>query len=224
MNVMIAEDDYRVAEIHEQFLKKINDIQVVAKAQSAKETVILAKKHQPDLLLLDVYLPDQLGTDTLIELQQSCPTMQVILITAATEKEIFRSALQHGVADFLVKPIAFERLQSAVSKVEKLSAWLQEKEPIDQSVADQFFQKTDKRLSEDVNLPKGIDQLTLQKVRTLLNEQVEGITAESMGRMFGASRTTSRRYLEYLISVGEAKAELEYGIVGRPERKYWTVK
>ncbi|WP_353625878.1 response regulator [Bacillus sp. JCM 19041] len=58
MNVMIAEDDYRVAEIHEQFLKKMNDIQVVAKAQSAKETVDLAKKHQPDLLLLDVYLPD----------------------------------------------------------------------------------------------------------------------------------------------------------------------
>lgn len=223
MNVMIAEDDYRVAEIHEQFLKKINNIQVVAKAQTAKETVAFAKKHQPDLLLLDVYLPDQLGTDTLIELQQSCPTMQVILITAATEKEIFRSALQHGVADFLVKPIAFERLQSAVSKVEKLSAWLKEKEPIDQSVADQFFQKSNKRLSEDTNLPKGIDQLTLQKVRTLLNEQVEGITAEAMGRMFGASRTTSRRYLEYLISIGEAKAELEYGIVGRPERKYWTV-
>ncbi|WP_078394260.1 response regulator [Shouchella patagoniensis] len=223
MNVMIAEDDYRVAEIHEQFLKKINNIQVVAKAQTAKETVALAKKHQPDLLLLDVYLPDQLGTDTLIELQQSCPTMQVILITAATEKEIFRSALQHGVADFLVKPIAFERLQSAVSKVEKLSAWLKEKEPIDQSVADQFFQKSNKRLSEDANLPKGIDQLTLQKVRTLLNEQVEGITAEAMGRMFGASRTTSRRYLEYLISIGEAKAELEYGIVGRPERKYWVV-
>ncbi|WP_353625879.1 hypothetical protein [Bacillus sp. JCM 19041] len=141
--------------------------------------------------------------------------MQVILITAATEKEIFRSALQHGVADFLVKPIAFERLQAAVSKAEELNVWLKEKDPIDQSVADQFFQKTNKRFIQDINLPKGIDQLTLQKVRTLLNEQAEGITAEALGRMFGASRTTSRRYLEYLISVGEAKAELEYGIVGR---------
>jgi CitB family two-component system response regulator CitT len=37
----------------------------------------------------------------------------------------------------------------------------------------------------------------------------------------GASRTTARRYLEYLISIGEGKAELSYGIVGRPERIYY---
>ncbi len=72
-------------------------------------------------------------------------------------------------------------------------------------------------------MPKGIDRLTLEKVRHLLQEQQDGITAEALGKQFGASRTTSRRYLEYLISIDEAKAELEYGIVGRPERKYWKL-
>ncbi|MGK0700962.1 hypothetical protein ACR3I8_16185 [Priestia flexa] len=49
------------------------------------------------------------------------------------------------------------------------------------------------------------------------------MTAEELGKLLGASRTTSRRYLEYLISIREAKAELVYGIVGRPERKYYVV-
>jgi CitB family two-component system response regulator CitT len=50
-----------------------------------------------------------------------------------------------------------------------------------------------------------------------------GINAEDLSEHLGASRTTARRYLEYLISTGKAKAELEYGIVGRPERKYYLI-
>lgn len=223
MNVMIAEDDFRVADIHEQFLQQIQNITVVAKAQSAKETIHLVSQHQPDLLLLDVYLPDQLGVDLLPTLQAKSPLMQVILITAATEKEIFVRALQQGVTDYLVKPITFERLQTAVKKAESLKAWFNDQKPINQEVADQFFQKQISSPERDVVLPKGIDQLTLEKVQTLLSQQTEGYTAEAFGKKFGASRTTSRRYLEYLISVGKAKAELEYGIVGRPERKYWPI-
>ncbi len=60
-------------------------------------------------------------------------------------------------------------------------------------------------------------------MRELLKQQNEGITAEELGKLLGASRTTSRRYLEYLISIHEVKAELVYGIVGRPERKYYVV-
>jgi len=50
-----------------------------------------------------------------------------------------------------------------------------------------------------------------------LNKEV---TAEELGKMIGASRSTARRYLEYLVSKGEAAADLSYGVVGRPERVY----
>ena len=40
----------------------------------------------------------------------------------------------------------------------------------------------------------------------------------------GASRTTARRYVEYLVTTGECRAELAYGIIGRPERKYYPAK
>ncbi len=47
------------------------------------------------------------------------------------------------------------------------------------------------------------------------------MTAEELGEKMGASRTTARRYAEFLVSREEALAELEYGIIGRPERKYY---
>ncbi|MDS8902257.1 HTH domain-containing protein, partial [Streptococcus pneumoniae] len=61
-----------------------------------------------------------------------------------------------------------------------------------------------------------------QKVQKLLAQYEDGVTAEKMGEEMGASRTTARRYLEYLVSTDDCYAELGYGIVGRPERKYFV--
>ncbi|WP_084167644.1 response regulator [Shouchella lehensis] len=220
---MIAEDDYHVAGIHEKFLQQLPDIHVVAKAQTANETIQLVNRYQPDLVLLDVYLPDQLGVDVVEQLYEVAPHVQIILITAATEKDIFTEALHLGVIDYLIKPIAFERLKEAIEKAQAQSKQLKQSPRITQALADSFFLRVKDNSDKESELPKGIDRLTLEKVRHLLSKQQDGITAEALGKEFGASRTTSRRYLEYLISIDEAKAELEYGIVGRPERKYWKL-
>ena len=69
-------------------------------------------------------------------------------------------------------------------------------------------------------MPKGIDALTLDKVRDLIARGGQW-SAEDMGLEMGASRTTARRYLEYLVGTGELTAEVSYGSVGRPERRYF---
>jgi two-component system CitB family response regulator len=72
--------------------------------------------------------------------------------------------------------------------------------------------------------PKGIDPLTLAKIKKhMLAVDEEGITAEVLSSMVGVSRSTARRYLEYLISGKKVHAELIYGSVGRPERRYFLV-
>ena len=77
----------------------------------------------------------------------------------------------------------------------------------------------------EVRLPKGIDQLTLEKVENIVQRLDEkGINADNMGEQLGISRTTARRYLEYLVSRGTVKPSLTYGSVGRPERLYFAVK
>ena len=57
----------------------------------------------------------------------------------------------------------------------------------------------------------------------MLTVNEEGITAEMLSAMVGVSRSTARRYLEYLISGKKVHAELTYGSVGRPERRYFLV-
>ena len=69
-------------------------------------------------------------------------------------------------------------------------------------------------------LPKGIDRLTLRRVIDALADAPDSLTAMQMARAMGASRSTARRYLEFLVAHHAVSAELGYGDVGRPERRY----
>jgi hypothetical protein len=66
-------------------------------------------------------------------------------------------------------------------------------------------------------LPKGIDELTLKKVLQVITVQTSTMSAEQVGDTIGASRTTARRYLEYLVGVDKIDVQIHYGSVGRPE-------
>ncbi|WP_339146031.1 MULTISPECIES: response regulator [unclassified Sutcliffiella] len=226
INVAIAEDDFRVASIHEQFLQKIEGVRVVNKALNASQTMDQLAKGETDLILLDNFMPDESGVSLLPLIRKRFPEVDIIMITAATEKAVVEVALKYGVVDYLIKPVTFERFQHAIKTYLERKAFIKEKESYDQTVIDQFFHRNGsmEREKQKDSLPKGIDQLTLEKVKGLLDSDYhDGWTAEQMGELMGASRTTARRYLEYLISLNKAKAELEYGMVGRPERKYYRI-
>ena len=219
MKVLIAEDDFRVAGIHQEFIRQIAGVEVIEKATTAAETISFLKEKTLDILLLDIYMPDQQGTELLAVIRKVQPNITIIVITATTERAVFRKAYQYGVTDFLIKPITFERFEHAISKARSRHMFLQAEEQISQEDADRFFAYTEADGRES-SLPKGIDPITLDKVKALLKNIDGGITADAMSESLGASRTTSRRYLEYLITIKEARAELEYGLVGRPERLY----
>ena len=71
-------------------------------------------------------------------------------------------------------------------------------------------------------MPKGIDKLTLEKVQQVLSSvQIPGLTTEEVASQIGASRTTVRCYLEYLVSQMILDVNISYGGVGCPERRYF---
>ena len=77
-------------------------------------------------------------------------------------------------------------------------------------------------MREFQELPKGIDRLTLEKVQHVFSSlQGSGLTSEEVASQIGASRTTVRRYLEYLVSQIILDVDVSYGGVGRPERRYF---
>lgn len=91
IRAVIAEDDFRVADIHEKFLKNFDEIEVVGKAVNAKKTLRILEQKSPDLLLLDVYMPDQLGTDLLPDIRRKFPNVDIIMITAQRIKNNLKS-------------------------------------------------------------------------------------------------------------------------------------
>lgn len=225
MKVMISEDDFRVAEMHAQFLRMIDEVEIVGKALNAEDTLEMLVERQPDLLLLDVYMPDQLGVDILHEVREKAPLVDVIMLTAAKEKEIVEKALKYGIIDYIIKPITLERFQQTIEDYQKRKELFAETDTFDQTMVDELMKTPQEEAESSAPpSPKGIDPLSLEKVETMLKEAKEGLTAEQASHQMGASKTTARRYLEYLITIRKGKAEMNYGRVGRPERKYYILK
>ncbi|OIK10410.1 response regulator [Bacillus sp. MUM 116] len=224
IKVVIAEDDFRIADIHEKFLQKFKQIEVVGKALNGEQTLQLIKNEQPDLLLLDVYMPDMLGAELLPIIRESSPKMGIIMVTAATDKVFLEKAISYGVENYLIKPVNRERFDEVIFEYIKKHTLLMSNQEVNQSYVDLLFGKNKmERSGKSTGLPKGIDEITLGKVKAVLYEKRDGLSAEEVGQEIGASRITARRYLEYLASIKEAKAEVVYGIVGRPERKYYPI-
>lgn len=217
--VMIIEDDLAIAQLHQRYLDQIGGFEVIGIATSKLEAEMQLDVFEPDLLLLDVYLPDGTGLELLNALRAKSLSCDVILITAARDVDTLQQAMRGGVVDYLLKPVVFPRLEAALKKYSAQKQQLGQTLDLDQSLVDKMLRSHDGAESAKNRLPKGIDGVTLEKIRALFVEN-ENLTADEAGEKIGASRTTARRYLEHLISSGELEADLNYGSVGRPERTY----
>ena len=150
--------------------------------------------------------------------------IDIIMITAAREIDTLKQAMHGGVFDYIIKPIMLDRFTETLVRYKeyyhKMHELMKGKELIGQEDIDQLIRREQTVSGTDNQLPKGIHPLTLEKVLAVVKRYDDGITAEEVGKLIGASRTTSRRYLEYLVSISQVTADISYGSVGRPERIY----
>jgi two-component system CitB family response regulator len=222
IRVVIAEDDPRIAEIQKRFLERIEGFELVGVAHGLEEARDLVEVLEPELLLLDIQFPTGTGLELLRELRNRGLSTDVILVTAATEVETLREAMRGGVFDYILKPLVFERLQTALQGFADHLAKLQQLASLEQRDVDTLLPRSGsaEESGQPQRLPKGIDSLTLERVRAVFDQSHQAMSAEAVGALIGASRTTARRYLEFLISRQELQAQVNYGSVGRPERHY----
>ncbi|WP_328186669.1 response regulator [Marinobacter sp. OP 3.4] len=222
IRLLIVEDDTQIAEIQRRFVERMDGVELCGLAHTLADARDQIDVLRPDLVLLDVYFPDGTGLELLRELRASDSPSDVILITAAREVDTLRSALRGGVFDYILKPLVFERLQAAIQRYREHRDTLDSLGDVAQKEVDALLPHTPPEAASESNaprLPKGIDALTLDKIREVVRTNGDW-SAEAVGQEIGASRTTARRYLEYLVSTDELTAEVTYGTVGRPERRY----
>jgi len=221
LRVLIVEDDRRIADLHRRFTEKVSGFEVVGIASDYSDAAEQAHILEPDLVLLDLYLPEGNGLDLLLELRSRNLTVDVILITAAREADTLQRALRGGVFDYIIKPVVFSRFEESLNKFARTRNRLAKAQDVDQAEVDRLMHGSVDGPTGSSDAPKGIDPLTLEKVQALFPAGCgDGFTAEALASAIGASRSTARRYLEYLVSTGLLEADVNYGTVGRPERFY----
>ncbi|MBU2511382.1 response regulator [bacterium] len=221
IQVLIVEDDRRVSEIQRLFTEKVSGFSVIGIALSIAEAEEMLAILKPDLVLLDIYFPEGNGIDLLWKIRSHYRSVDVILITAAKEVNILQEAIRGGVFDYILKPIVFDRFRNTLNKFFDYRSKITEMKTVDQLDVDGLLHPVKPATSNEDLMPKGIDAITLEKIITVIDTMAEvGITADKVGKLIGVSRTTARRYLEYLVSSGTVGADLSYGTVGRPERIY----
>ncbi len=223
IRVVIAEDDARIAEIQQRFMERIEGFEVIGLSHSLEQTEQMVEILEPDLLLLDIHFPDGNGLDYLKKIREQNINTDVILMTAARDIDTLKSAMHGGIFDYIVKPLVFERIEDSMNRYLQHVQRIKSLHRIDQKTIDSLLPRggsDNANVSTEHFLPKGIDALTLVKVQDLFAATGSPIGASTVGDNIGVSRTTARRYLEYLVSSGELIVDVNYGGVGRPERYY----
>ncbi|MEX1135771.1 MAG: LytTR family DNA-binding domain-containing protein [Balneolales bacterium] len=115
LNVILVDDEELARKRMQLLLDELgHDVRIIAEASNGKEAIQLIRKHQPDLIFLDIQMPVLDGFDVVDLLAGECPT--VIFVTAYDEYAL--KAFEVHAVDYLLKPVRKERLKQALEKVE----------------------------------------------------------------------------------------------------------
>jgi len=235
INVLIVEDDPMVIEVNRSYVNAVQGFEVIGEARTAKEGLELISTLKPDLVLLDIYLPDMSGVEALQTMRKSSLPADVILVTAAQDTGTIQNALRYGAIDYIVKPFKFTRLKAALENYAALKKKLQNTKHLTQKEIDTAFikrmaahagpgnepgDKVEVQEQTRVDIPKGLSDITLRQVLLTLLKESCPLSAEEVAEKVGLARVTARRYLEYLHQLDKVKLELRYGSVGRPVKRY----
>lgn len=216
IRVLVVDDDFMVARIHERFVERTEGFAVAGTAGTGAAALAAVAELDPDLVLLDVHLPDMDGIEVLRSLRAAGHGVGVIMVTADRDADIVRAALLGGAQQYLVKPFEYPELAERLRAVARsLTALDSESEP-DQSAIDRAFGGGTHAATA---LPKGLSAETAAALAEALAGAGE-VSAAEAADIVGLSRVSARRYLEHFVGTGRATVRLRYGTAGRPERRY----
>lgn len=219
IRTLVVDDDYMAASIHRSYAERVRGFEVVAEAHTGAEALELVRRLQPDLVLLDIYLPDMSGLEVIRRLRTpEYPQVDIIAITSAKDVDTLRTAMQGGVVHYLVKPFFYNTLRERLERYAALRAGLDRMRHASQHEIDRLYSLL--RMQGTGGLPKGISAPTLALVVQTVEEAGDEVSASEVAAKTGISRGTARRYLEYLAESGLIELTLRYGATGRPEHLY----
>lgn len=223
LKVLIAEADSLLQKLYGELVSGEAAYTVIKCVSTGPEMFEAMRCVEVDLVLLDLYLKEFNALDGLDELRTEFPRADFIVASSGENPELVRKALCQGVFEYLIKPFAFDRLRLALRNYQvyhhsltgRTRPWQQE--DLDTLVS---MKSRDPSWANFRAIPKGLQLKCLNDVETFLKSRNDTFSAQEVGDILGISRSTARRYLEFLTMSERVVVEYAYRKVGRPEKRY----
>jgi len=214
IRVLIVEDDPMVAYINKKYTETVKGFTVIGMVQTGKGALEFLEMNAVELIILDLYLPQMGGVETLDTLRQEGRDVDVIVITAADDSKTVSNVLRQGVIAYIEKPFQIERYQSVLEAYREFFHKVHQQQHLNQEDIDCRLVAHKKVTPETI--PKSVSSQTLNTLVHYLASQEQFLSAQEVAFALGISRGTVRRYLEYAVEQGLINKVMDYKAIGRP--------
>ena len=178
-------------------LKRREDFLVVAEAGTVTESIEQARRHQPDIVIMDVHLPDGSGVEACRAIRAELPDTRVVMFTSDPDEEAVLSSIVAGASGYLLKQIGGRDLVAALETVGRGGSLL------DPAVTDRVLERI-RRIASGATESDEISQLTSQERKILLLVAEGKTNKEIAGEIFLSDKTV-KNYVSSIL----AKLNLE---------------
>ena len=177
IRVLVADDHRLILEGVRRALATVEDIEIVAEAESGAQVMPLALRTQPDVVMLDLRMPDLDGYACLDALKKRCPGVKVVLLSAFSDREHIDAAFRRGATAYIVKSVNPMDLPSALR----------------QAVEATVFHSTNLYGDGDGGTPNdtGLTERELEMLRAV----AKGLSNQAIGKEFWVTEQTVKFHL-----------------------------
>ncbi len=116
LNILIADDSKTIRKIMRLQLEEMGH-NIVAEASDGNEAVEFYFKYSPDLITMDMQMPDMNGLEAVTTIKKIDKKVKIIMITAHGQKDLVVGSIKQGVSDYILKPITSEKLEESINKI-----------------------------------------------------------------------------------------------------------
>jgi len=207
MKVLIV-DDHEVVRVGlRALLEKQEDLQIVGEAATAREAIDMALSVEPDVVLMDVRLPDESGIEACRKILSINPGIRVLMLTSYSNDEVIFDAIMAGASGYLLKEVDAGQLVPAIMAISRGESIL------DSSASKSILDRV-KAISGGASA-RGIDSLTEREME-ILKLIADGLTNQEIADIINLTEKTVKNYVSSLL--------LKLGMSHRTQAAVYYVK
>lgn len=195
IRVMLVDDHTMVRKGLSLFLKAYDDLELVGEAENGAVSIQLCGEIMPDVVLMDMAMPDMDGVTATRSICQKFPQVQVIALTSFKEGDLVRNALEAGAIGYLIKDVSADELARAIRAAHTGRATLSP--------------DATQALVQTANLPPGPGLDLTEREREVLALMVEGLNNTQIAGRLGVRPSTIKSHVSNILS--------KFGVASRTE-------